>query len=118
MVVGALVNKLDLFRPSKATGYNGAITYTKATLSNIKLGQPSKGWTTDTSGAVRSATATLYYNAGHSAQSPLLSPVFKEGDILCNASSATTPADDRFTVQAVTEQTFKGALHHYEVVLV
>jgi len=44
--------------------------------------------------------------------------VFKEGDILCNASSATTPADDRFTVQAVTEQTFKGALHHYEVVLV
>ena len=118
MVVGALVSTLDLFRPSKASGYNGAITYTKATLTGIKLGQPTKGWTTDTAGSVRSATATLYWNVGHSGQSPAMTPVFKEGAILCAVSSAKTPASDHFTVQAVTEQTFKGSLHHYEVVLV
>ena len=118
MVVGALVNVLDLFRPSKASGYDGVVTYTKTTISNIKLGQPSKGWTTDTAGSVRSSTATLYWNVGHSSMSTSLSPVFKEGDIICAHSSATTPDDDHWTVQAVTEQFFKGQLHHYEVVLV
>ena len=117
-MVEALANRIDLFRPVKASGYNGAVTYTKATLSGIKLAQPSRGWTVDTAGSVRQVTATLYWNAGHSGESPVLTPPFQTGDIICTESQSTTPSDDRFTVQSVTEHTFKGVIHHYEVVLV
>lgn len=118
MVISALVRNLDLFRPTKGSSYDSPVSYSKATLTGIKLGQPSKGWTVDTAGSVRSSTATLYWNIGHSGQSPALSPVFKVGDILCQPSDSSEPSDDRLTVQSVTEQTFKGVLHHYEVVLV
>lgn len=118
MVINALVNSLDLFRPSKASGFDGVVTYAKSTLSNIKVGQPSRGWTVDTAGSTRSATATLYWNVGHSGQAPALTPAFKVGDIICNHSDDLTPSDDHLTVQAITRQTFKGVLHHYEVVLV
>lgn len=140
MVNEALGRTLYLFRPSKATGYNGTITYTRSVLTGCKLGQPSKGWTVDTAGAMRSATATLYWNFGHSVQTPTLDPLFKEGDIISTRPAlrkvqdsrfiledatdivgdrqGEVPSDVEFTINTVTEHTFKGVLHHYEVVLV
>ena len=117
-MVIALAGRLDQFRPTKAAGYDGAVTWSKATLSGVKLGQPSKGWSLDTAGAVRMNTATLYWNVGHSGQKPALVPPFQPGDVICSPSQGTSPGTERLTVQAVTEQTFKGVLHHYEVVLV
>ena len=114
----ALAGTIDLFRPSKAEGYDGKITYTKSVIHNAKLSQPSHGWNTDTGGSVRTETATLYYNPTHSSMSPALLPPIRRGDILCRSSEATEPSAERFTVQSVTEHPFRGKLHHYEVVLV
>ena len=141
MVIGeALGRTLWQFRPSKAPGYNGAVTYTRCKLTNCKLGQPTKGWTTDTAGAMRAASASLFWNVGHSGQEPALDPFFQEGDIIstrpalrsvrdasfdvqdsqdiCGDRQGETPSDIEYTVRSVTEHTFKGVIHHYEVVLV
>lgn len=116
-MVRALAGSYDLFRPSKASGYDGAMTYTKVTIFNAKLSQPSHGWTIDTAGSMRTETATLYYNPNHSSMSSVLDPLFKTGDIICKASDATEPSAERLTVQSITEHTARGSLHHYEVVL-
>ena len=118
-MVRALAGTYDMFRPSKASGYDGKITYTKTTITNAKLSQPSHGWTVDTAGSVRTETATLYYNPSQSSMSSALDPLFKVGDMLCKASpTATEPSAERLTVQSITEHTARGVLHHYEVVLI
>lgn len=117
MVKEALVSELSLFRPYKQTDTSGKITYRKISLFNVKLNQNSSAWVTDTTGAVQSKGATLFYNIGISSQSTLLSPLFQTGDIVCNATSFKEPPVDRLVVKSVTEHTFKGSLHHIEVVL-
>lgn len=118
MVKDALTSSFSLYRPQKASGYDGAVTYTRARLDGVKLAQPSRGWTVDSAGATRSVTATLYYNFGKSAQNPTLTPIFERGDILTDVSEEDVPIPSKFIVQAVTEHTFKGIPHHLEVVLV
>ena len=116
-MVNALSNSVDIFRPSKGEGYNGAVIYQKATLYNIKLAQPTRGWTVDTGGAMRSVTATLYFNVGHSSVVGGLEPIFAVGDMVCDVSGDSEPSEERLVVRSVTVQRFKGSVHHYEVVL-
>lgn len=117
-MVTALQNRLDLFRPYKPAGYDSETTYTKYVLSNVKLNQPSTGWTVGTDGSMQKKTATLFYNFGRSASSGSAPELFKAGDIICTPSQSVVPSADRFVVQAVTTHTFKGSEHHLEVVLV
>lgn len=117
MVKDALVSQLDLFRPYKQTDTSGKITYRKVSIFNVKLNQNSSAWVTDTTGAVQSKSATLFYNNGISSHSSLLSPLFQAGDIVCETTDDKEPPIDRLVVRNVTEHTFKGALHHIEVVL-
>lgn len=139
-MVRALGITLFQFRPFKAVdAYDGSLEYIKSSLANCKLEHPKKGWTVDTAGSSRSASAVLYWNVGHSVQEPRLDPPFKEGDIITTMPAFRKVEDDKFvladamtevgdrqgdvpdmefTVQAVREQTFKGVLHHYEVILV
>ena len=138
-MVEALGRTLYHFRPVKADGYNGATTFMRTVLTNCKLGQASKGWIVDTAGSTRSASAVMYWNFGHSEQTPQLDPLFREGDIIATHpalrkvkdaryiladvfsevgdTQGDVPSDVEFTVQSVQEHTFKGKLHHYEVVL-
>ena len=119
MVESAFYTNLDLFRPVKPTKPTDSLTYEKVKLLKVKLGNSAKGWVISGNGAVQSNTATLYFNFGTSGQYPaLLEPIFQEGDFICECSEATEPPKRRFTVKSVIEQTFKGQLHHYEVVLV
>lgn len=116
MVVDALVSKFTLFRPDKETSTKGKQSFTSTTLYGVKLNQPASAWITNTSGAVQSKSATLYFNYGKSTQSPALSPLFLAGDIICEGTPSTPPTD-RFVVSSVTEHSFKGIKHHIEVVL-
>ena len=117
MVASALVSEVSLYRPQKETGTAGKQTFDFATVYNVKLAQTSYAWNNDTTGATSIKSAVLYYNFDSSFQDPEMSPRFKAGDIVCVANDGPSPSDDRFVVKSVTEHTFKGKRHHFEVVL-
>lgn len=116
MVVNALVSKFTLFRPDKETTTKGKQSFTSSVLKNVKLSQSASAWVTNTSGAVQSKSATLYFNYEKSSQTPAYTPLFQAGDIICEGTPTSPPAD-RFVVSSVTEHSFKGKKHHIEVVL-
>lgn len=99
-----------LKRPNAKSTYNAKQTYITASIANVKIAQPTKAWTVSREGAMQSLSATLYYNLGTSEQTPVLAPLFKEGDNVVYDGKT-------YIVQSVTEQWLKGALHHYEVAL-
>lgn len=117
MVTSALVNEVSLYRPQKEIGTAGKQTFDFATVHNVKLAQASYAWNNDTTGATSIKSAVLYYNFDSSFQDPVMAPRFKAGDIVCIGHSGASPSDDRFVVKSVTEHTFKGKRHHFEVVL-
>ena len=117
MVASALVSEVSLYRPQKETSTAGKQTFSFATVHNVKLAQSSKGYTNDVTGETSLRSSVLYYNFDSSFQEPVLSPRFKAGDIVCVGHTGSSPSDDRFVVKSVTEHTFKGKRHHFEVVM-
>lgn len=117
MVKDTLVNELCLFRPHNKKNTSAETDFTRVIVHNVKLNESSSSWVNSTDGAVQSRTATIFYNCGVSSESPALEPLFKEGDFICHYTIASVPPKDRFVVKKVVEQTFKGKLHHIEVIL-
>ena len=117
MVRDTMTQSYDLFRPVKPQTPTGTASYVKAALSGVNLSRSSKGYRVSSNGMTEYASATLFYNLGTSSESPALNPLFQAGDMICSPSENQSPAGKRLIVQDVTEQFFKGVLHHYEVVL-
>ena len=118
MVTDTLKTTVSLFRPLKKNKTDARTTFEKTTVSAVKLSQPSSAWVTDSTGEVQSKAGSIFYNIGISSEYPELDPLFKVGDFICEETDSDTPPKERQVVQRVTEQTFKGKLHHIEVVLV
>lgn len=118
MVRESLNESVVVYRPTVAQNTSAKRKFTSARVFKVKFDQPSGGSFTDTTGAVMTRTATLYFNIG---RSYFLAPDgfeerFRAGDLITIGKEVlSSPPEERFVVKRVTEHRHKGVLHHYEV---
>lgn len=118
MLLSTLSEEYSVFRKS-GDGLLVPSGFKKAKVSNVKLAQPSHGWTVGTNGAVNERTATLFFHPDKSLITSISGDWngFEVGDMVCSLTDADRPPEDRFVVKSITKQSFKGRFHHFEIVL-